>query len=358
MIDRLKISPIQSDVINLLRAIAAQCVLIGHLEFTFFGELTIINHVAKPAFAIFIVLSGYLISFTTFRKINLNQNYGFLNFLIERFARIYIAFIPALLIGALADHINFNLFNKYSDIYSLKNWLINIFQLQDQPIIELTKKCLNINTSLGKSLGSNGPLWSLSFEWWLYLIFGWTILIDNKRKWWFWTVFILLAVNPIYRIFYPPTWINHIVLMWLIGLIITVAIKNGGFDNPNKKDKYYVTISIIGLFISSFYSHILSVTIFIGFSLFFGFKILNQTTFTISKKTSETIKFLNNFSFTLYLIHYPILMLFRNLFQTPNYTEVIITILSINFIAICTAYVFEMRYKKVSNYLFKKLKLS
>src|SRR5579871_2099006 len=84
----MRLSAGQSTALNLARGCAAQFVLIGHIAFL------------PPSFLIqdfgvilFFLLSGFLIAGTTLNK---PENYSFANFVLDRGARIFVPYIPAL----------------------------------------------------------------------------------------------------------------------------------------------------------------------------------------------------------------------------------------------------------------------
>lgn len=95
-----------SVTLDLLRAVAAQMVCVGH-GISFFmpawrpSELPLMQNVGV---LIFFVLSGTLITFTLIER-SKDPSYGFGTFFLERFARIYSGLIPALLFVVVLDGI-------------------------------------------------------------------------------------------------------------------------------------------------------------------------------------------------------------------------------------------------------------
>lgn len=357
--DRLSIKPINSDLINLIRFLAAQCVLVGHLDYYLFGHIKILNHVAKPMFGLFIILSGYLISITTYKKIEVIPNYGFKRFFIERIARIYTAFLPALLFCVFIDVVNHKYFGlkfdgNFNDVYDFKYWVINILQVQNHSAFSIVKMLGLVDIPLFTTMGTNAPLWSLSFEWWLYLFFGWWVLIKQKNKWWFTLVLLLLAITPVFRLFYPPKWIDSIVIMWLVGLVLSLLIRRGWHDKPSRSDKYLSVILLILSIVSCYYYKMTITVLLFGGWLFVMFRFLQHSDFKVNKRLSLFYRFGNNYSFTLYIIHYPLLCLAKNYIVNYNWKIILVLILTINVCAIVIAHFFETRYKKVSKLLMSK----
>ena len=122
-----------SVTLDLLRAVAAQMVCVGH-GISFFvpawrtTELPIMQTVGV---LIFFVLSGTLITFTLIER-SKQPSYGFGTFFLEWFARIYSGLIPALLFVAVVDGIVIYGFreNAVASYYTAKTFVANLFMLE------------------------------------------------------------------------------------------------------------------------------------------------------------------------------------------------------------------------------------
>ncbi len=162
MFKPLAIGKQESLTLDLLRALAAQAVLLGHgLSFatngtSFLGDRYSIQELGV---VIFFVLSGYLICSTTRTKIDANHSYSFAAFFIERFARIYVTYIPCLLIIAALDGMNYALPGYgHRDAFNLITFVGNLLMLQDSPAFIISPQ-LSIT-----SFGSGRPLWTLAVD--------------------------------------------------------------------------------------------------------------------------------------------------------------------------------------------------
>ena len=140
-----------------LRGIAAFYVFFHHTLFQFniveknslFGKLFSFG---QEAVMLFFLLSGYVIALSLIKK-----DYSFSEYLKHRFLRIY----PILLFVMIVSIILKFLTNDLNiDFYS---FIINLLMLQDIG-------SLKPGTFAEPFLG-NSPLWSLSYEWWFYMIF-------------------------------------------------------------------------------------------------------------------------------------------------------------------------------------------
>jgi peptidoglycan/LPS O-acetylase OafA/YrhL len=86
-----------------------------------------------------------------------------------RFSRIYIVLVPALALGYLLDTLGLRYFDAYAHLGSL-----NIGSLDNvEPrlgVKQLVGNFLMLQGTATEVLGSNGPLWSLAYEWWYYCL--------------------------------------------------------------------------------------------------------------------------------------------------------------------------------------------
>ena len=84
-----------SVVLDLLRASAAQMVCVGHAISFFISQWkpTEFPLMQNVGVLLFFVLSGFLITYTLLER-SKNPAYSFINFVVDRFARIYSALLP------------------------------------------------------------------------------------------------------------------------------------------------------------------------------------------------------------------------------------------------------------------------
>jgi peptidoglycan/LPS O-acetylase OafA/YrhL len=173
-----------SVALDAVRGVAALLVLLDHTHNLFFVTVDVamqasahprltrilyaVNAAGVEAVVIFFVLSGYLISGSVFRALEQNR-WSWKEYLTNRLVRLWLVLIPALALGGLWDSARLSLqshmrivagtpFTVYMAGGRL-GWRIllgNIFFLQE------------IRTT---SFGSNRALWSLANEFWYYILF-------------------------------------------------------------------------------------------------------------------------------------------------------------------------------------------
>jgi peptidoglycan/LPS O-acetylase OafA/YrhL len=118
-----------SDHLGLIRGLAAITVLIYHIRYRFFFDY---NDVTDPnwfsfsfytlssfghdAVIVFFVLSGYFISASVFRDQTAGR-WSWKRYLVNRFTRLYLVLLPALLLTALWDSLGLDFYSD-NPIYS------------------------------------------------------------------------------------------------------------------------------------------------------------------------------------------------------------------------------------------------
>lgn len=152
-----------------LRFLLASIVVIGHGFGYFFGYWggffpSRFPYLQSIAVVGFFFVSGFLISNSVISKLS----YGSINlmsYLIDRFSRIYSTLIPCLLFVLLVDSTFLRIFPGYDFAGSL------------------TPEVFGNNALLipGLPLGSMRPIWSLMFEWWMYILFGGLVLFAKNK---------------------------------------------------------------------------------------------------------------------------------------------------------------------------------
>lgn len=322
----------QSLFLDLVRLIAAQIVLVAHLSewlywpfaknnppseglMFYFGYL-VYEPVLMGGFAValFFVLSGFLISKSIY-KLHHTTGFNLGDYILNRVARL----LPTLLVAVLITLIVYFLISLFN-LFGLPN-----YTLQDSTV-SFPRSSANIKTStivvtslfLNGMIGvpginwgtmnNNGPLWSLAHEFWFYICAGLFVYgFLNKKKW-----PIIAAIGFILwqLIFSNFFWVTGF-LVWILGAVSALG----------KCRRGVLPLLIIGSLLSIFF--ILKMNYGSPLSLFdrgicgiSALLILNTglAIFSDLNITSSVIKTGASYSFTLYAIHWPCIVLFVGLF--------------------------------------------
>ncbi|ADL53714.1 acyltransferase family protein [Clostridium cellulovorans] len=356
----MKLSSSSSFTLNLIRVVAAELVLIGH-GLNFFNVLDILKpphfpYMQNIAVILFFILSGFLISYSIFNKSN-NKQYFFKDYFIERFSRIYSALVPSIFLIIIIDLFNKYLFTGYihNNSFNVKTFIGNLFMLQNYPVLNGLSNIFIIDF-----FGSGRPLWTLQIEWWLYLWFGYLIIVcffkrtKTKNKLIHIAFIILFSPIPIKNIL--PIHGTSLTLVWLMGVSIYLLTNINFIKNLSKSRS--LILLLIFAFSSSFrimltksaYDTLFAISI--SSALLFLLNICQQTTVEVPNKFKSIVQFMANYSFTLYLTHHSILYLLANLKNKISPSVLLIfSFIFCNLLAAFFASFTEMQHKKLANKL-------
>jgi peptidoglycan/LPS O-acetylase OafA/YrhL len=385
--------------LNLIRFIACELVVIGHFLTRYqpvpaeplfrFGST-----IGGTAVLLFFALSGLLISYSVHNKLD-NPEYGFRNFFVDRFSRIYSGLFPAMLIGTIITGIiyvtNYAYFMDLCTMQStpsLLNFGMTLGMLESFPVDFLN----SIFSVFGLSFplptftpyGFNGILWTLVILWWLYMGFGWIVIgssgLFRKKerskcyKVGFFAVAALLGL--LLMGLYQQN--ASLVLIWFVGVLIMLGISS---KTVNDKLSSVLTARLLGLlfvlclagalywiyatFMWTYQYYDLGLGVLLSACVFLGVLFLNVGGFKRASKVSMNRRAVNwiavgaGFSYTLFVTHYPIVIFLNGLNLPVNRYLMFIPILLItNLTAFTVAYFTERKHKQLARTLKKWLHVS
>lgn len=297
--------------LDLLRFIAAFEVLATHYRGAFFVEYGLLpasqqnlftsiifffTRLGEESVLIFFVLSGFLVGGKSLEKI-LADKVDIKSYTIDRFVRIMLPLIASVILVIIIDLIIGNQI-PYVDI------LGSIFSLQ----------------GIFTNSYSNAPLWSLSYEVWFYVLMGCVMVMcrGQKKKVLILSFFILAIVVLIFTTKLAPKYL----LIWLLGAF-AYFLPQSNKSTSKTKLLLLTGLLLIALVLTQISSASRSVSI--------GFSFLNRDMMSVllafttcifihniiqsvpqnklATKIDKTGTKLSNFSYSLYLTHYPLISL-------------------------------------------------
>ena len=201
------------EKLDSLRGAAAVYVVLHHTipYSTQLGGLPVghLMRFGQEAVIMFFLLSGFVINYS----FTLAKKKSFSNYFSKRFSRIYIPLLVVMFVSYFASSYEAGqLLNP-----DLKGLAGNLLMLQDWSVA-------NPNVLVDPYMG-NGPLWSLSYEWWFYMLF-FPITVYYKDKLPLDTlVFSSSVIASLVYVFYPHFAVRIIMYfaIWWAGAYIAAA---------------------------------------------------------------------------------------------------------------------------------------
>ncbi len=196
-----------SCYLNIYRFSASFLVFIFHMGYFSGYRLGWIGNLGDEAVLAFFVLSGVVIAYSATTK-----HSGLVDFSIARFSRLWSVVIPAIFLTFILDTLGQRLsLAAYGNLhpYDLEKWIVSSVA---------SVLFLNQIWHFHLWIGSNGPFWSVSYEFWYYVIFASIFYFAGWRK--------LVAVALCVAIAGPKILIAFPV--WLIGVAVYLLIAKYG----------------------------------------------------------------------------------------------------------------------------------
>lgn len=318
-----------STHLDLLRGLAAILVLLGHMRLLLFIEYAEVSNpnflikrfyfftgLGHEAVMIFFVLSGFFISASVIRTIRQKQ-WSWVNYLIARLTRLYIVLIPALLLTSFWDVLGIKIFGTGQDSFygeKFHNGHLATYKILENLTWQNFLGTIGfLQTIFVNLFGSDKAVWSLAYEFWYYILFPAIILffcvksLKLRLVYGVLTLAILLMVGANIRLYF---------LVWLMGALVSIC-HTSKYLNKKKVLNLFILLSILILTISLkikplIYSEkIIDFIIGISTALMIYFLANDRSKVTKVGLYEKFAQGLAGCSYTLYLVHMPILCFIR-----------------------------------------------
>jgi len=359
--------PATSILLDAIRFGAACIVFLSHITSREFNTVLPWVRWGHEAVVVFFVISGFVIAFV----INTRENTAF-HYATARLGRLYSVIIPSLALTVILDvagrHLDPGWYTSIPNDQFVLRLAVNFFFLQQ--IWNLTVSPL-----------SNGPFWSLSYEFWYYVIFGaWCFTKRSVRAL---SIAILCVIVGPRILSFLPLWLCGVAAYKIYSIVsINLRIQRAVFLASTLA---IVGIGILGnpltaprvsfqLFFPDRYFHLAGMDIFIGdiprlpedFLLATFIAALIITSRSIDAwipyefQLIRGIKYCAGSTFTLYLFHAPLLYFFSAAFSLDSSSPNQIFMLGAMVFSLCLvfAYIGERQlsiYRKLISFLLRKL---
>jgi peptidoglycan/LPS O-acetylase OafA/YrhL len=344
-----------SIALELSRALAAFSVFLAH--FSYMGYTSthteFFHEYGHAAVVMFFVLSGYVIAYVCE-----NKHADFRSYMTARFARLYSVLLFALLLTYVLDtagrYLDPSVYSGIEAGYPVASAMVSVLFLQQSSLFSV------------KYL-SNGPLWSLSYEFWYYVIFGCFYYFRGLKRVLSLALLMLVVWPKVLLLF--PCWILGVLIYRLHKVRLEkspahtgiVVLAFSGFWVIASQDDMIHWLSMLplqyGLYPSSsgFSSYFLSDYLLAATFglLLFSLKYAAGLHPLAGKKTGSVVSLFSGFSFSMYSYHVPVILFLAStgLFVTDS----AVSSLLLMFVSIVSIYLLsrftEARVKQLRNLL-------
>lgn len=304
-----------------LRGLAALIVFLVHLNDIYVLPLIRANGfiqnfatiLSSYAVMVFFVLSGFVITASALKFLS-KDSFSSLNFFKKRLIRIYPPFIFSLLLA-----ISVGLVIKYFELHGSESYLLDgeTYAARKKIVFDVNNYIYNLFMYHGfhpayNAISINGPLWSVSYEWWFYIILILFIAWWDRRRVWLSAVPLCFIVLFLYH--QNNTKFLFLISVWLLGALSAYIHLYQNRLQPYKLLPIFITIMI--LIVREIYKDWEIILPFKGNkSYFFQFLCVVVLLLLMNFKPFMRVFSINflckmsKYSYTLYVIHFPLLLL-------------------------------------------------
>lgn len=341
---------------DLVRALAAQAVVIGHalnLSFPEFfmrstgngmiegrGGLFLVQNLGVDAF---FVISGFLVTASAMR-VHERHAEGFSLFIAARFRRIYGPFLSLLVILLVVESLAYppdaNLLAVVVHA-DLRTFALNAMLLFDHPILSLLARFTGAGWLKAGAFGTAAQLWTIVIEWWIYVLFGalWFSWIERRLT-------LFRAASALAAVAVPMYWLhkgNALPLAWIVGMLF--ALNDRRVSALSRRVALMTSIISLSLAFAraifdewSFYDPLFLVPASIG--VIAGFYATKR-----KSQHSTLVRYFSDRSYSLYLVHLSIVFaIFHFLPGTKGFVSLAAGIILSNVAADVFHRLFEVRW--------------
>jgi peptidoglycan/LPS O-acetylase OafA/YrhL len=313
--------------LDLIRGVSAVAVLVYHLRGLFFVDYPFlasksvlstavyaVTGYGHQAVMVFFVLSGYFIGTSVMASVGSLQ-WSWRTYLVSRVTRLQLVLFPALVLGAIWDRIGMRI-PQAAALYYDALYKFNVPSVALRSTVPVfLGNFFFLQSIISPVFGSNGPLWSLSYEFWYYIVFPAGVLamaawVGTRNR-------ILYAGLALILLWFVGLQISFYFLIWLGGALVGRSQQATKFKSPSPTLPLSAGLIFVGALAWS-RTHRLSSDLLTDYMIAFCFALWLYTLLLGSREDVSpayvyAAKKLSGFSYTLYLTHFPVLLLLRGL---------------------------------------------
>ena len=186
-------------------------------------------------------------------------------------------------------------------------------------LLTLVGNLLFLYNEYFQTFGTNGPTWSLKLEWWFYILYPIFLIVSRKNIFYSTFLITLFFVASFFPIIWPETLLRNVfssMICWWLGVLIA-EISAGRLRIPLLS---FSVISGCG-FIMMFF--IGQNAVFYDLQIAFLFSAILSFLLRYNQKGNNFIflvyfKPIGDFSYSLYIMHFPILVFLSGLIMKFN----------------------------------------
>ncbi|HXD93222.1 MAG TPA: acyltransferase [Bacteroidia bacterium] len=265
----------------------------------------------NQAVLFFFILSGFVIHWSTSNRVYKVGKLEVWDYLCRRCKRIYPPLLMAIILTYVVDKIGLT---HHLPVY-FSHTLYPSINENIHPVLNLKTLLGNLTflqTVYTPVWGTDGPMWSLMYEWWFYLLYIPIFWLFRKNK--VLTTSVVLIAGSISAIYpFKPLLISLVLtnfITWYMGMLLADVL----MDKKRDVKTAIINLTLILLTTILIYKSVGS-SILLAVSIVYLLYISLTTNIAAFMKNYHKLA---EFSYTLYIVHVPIICLISGYIMTKN----------------------------------------
>lgn len=320
----------RNTLLDAIRAASALIVMVGHLRNAMLPDFQdlqnpsgfdrvfyLFSGMGHQAVLVFFVLSGYLVGGAALGQ---RVQFSVANYGVARLSRLWTTLIPALVLTWIADQVLLSNLPFFFQSPAAANW--HSAPVPDTYSATLGTALANaffLQTIVSSTFGTNGPLWSLANEAWYYAMFPLLMLSvwPDKAKRPATIIRLACATAVLIWCWWVPVSMALLFIPWLLGVAIHQIRASQWL-----RSKWFGALSacsVVVLLIACRLQKIPELIpnlpdLCLGIGVFFVLLFIHQRQLDLKlPRLRRASIFLSEISFSLYVIHMPLVFLMGGL---------------------------------------------
>ena len=336
--------------LDLLRALAASLVLFEHA-----GDIFGVR-VGFPAgligVSIFFILSGFLILQSSLARVARPGPY-FTPYMIDRFARVFTAYVPALILVAAVNAVaDLGHWGQGGLSTGPAAFLGNLLLLQNYPVFQEMHRIAGASFYI-RPYNTAEPFWTIPIEFWIYVVFGLAFfgLMLRERLGLLWPACLALVAVPVVVWNAAAGGGNGLSLVWLAGAM-GGYVWTTAWHRSQRKLQIGVVVLLMALaclvgrgWKTEWDFQDLGMAVCETLAILGGLSVLDGLR-ALPRVLRSACAFVASYSYSLYLIHNTVLIVVRRLLPDLP-TAMAIALVAAHVVAFGLYLLFERHYRQV-----------
>lgn len=311
---------------DVLRLLAASLVVMEHSRDLLFRTLAEAGNVSAPwklfyfltgfgseAVIVFFVLSGFWITSAVTRRIDRSDFWR--TYLIDRLSRLLVVVVPVLILGGALDLLSIHLLGSGYAAGTSGALTLQRPVADSLTPLTLVGNLLFLQKVVFPTFGSNGPLWSLAFEFWYYIWFPSLLLLVTRRKFSLGLLTLGLGALSSSMVEGFVVWLMGSALFYLDRRVLRGGEASSRWSGWRAKVALPASLGLLGVALAASRLSVpiagSSLVLGAAFSLFFW--VLLRTNPGTWSSARPLASYGANASFSLYALHFPVILVLASL---------------------------------------------